>query len=221
LRALSSAYVERRHKVSAGATLDSAGKRAAFALFYGPLHFLCVRHVMAALDARTPASLVDVGCGTGTAGAAWALRGARHARLSGIDRNRWAVDEARWTYHALGLRGTTHTGDLRRLPAIDSSSGVIAAYLLNEVPDELRQAIAAWLLDAGDRGAAVLIIEPIARTVSPWWDDVASRFVRAGGRADEWRFAVTLPPLLEKFDRAAGLRHGELTCRTIAVNVAG
>ena len=27
LRALSSAYVERRHKVSAGATLDSAGKR--------------------------------------------------------------------------------------------------------------------------------------------------------------------------------------------------
>src|SRR5688572_9259884 len=55
LRALSSAYVERRHKVAAGATLDSAGKRAAFALYYGPLHFITVAHVVVALGAQTPA----------------------------------------------------------------------------------------------------------------------------------------------------------------------
>jgi trans-aconitate methyltransferase len=219
LRALSSAYVERRHKVSAGATLDSAGKRAAFALFYGPLHFLCVSRVIAALEARTPGSLVDIGCGTGTAGAAWALSATRDTRLSGIDRNRWAVAEARWTYQTLGLRGTTHTGDLRRLPAVDSSSGVIAAYLLNEVPEGLRHVIEGWLLEAAANGAAVLIVEPIARAVSPWWDEAATRFIRAGGRSDEWRFAVKLPALLEKFDRAAGLRHGELKCRTIAVNM--
>src|SRR5688500_19653458 len=54
LRALSSAYVQRRHKVAAGATLDSAGKRAAFALFYGPLHFLTVAHVVRALGAHEP-----------------------------------------------------------------------------------------------------------------------------------------------------------------------
>jgi len=59
LRALSSAYVERRHKVHAGATLDSAGKRAAFALFYGPLHFLCVAHLVSALQARIPESVLD------------------------------------------------------------------------------------------------------------------------------------------------------------------
>ena len=35
--ALSSAYVERRGERMRGA-LDSAGKRAAFALFYAPLH---------------------------------------------------------------------------------------------------------------------------------------------------------------------------------------
>ena len=40
LRALSSCYVERRTKLTSGAALDSAGKRAACALFYGPLHFL-------------------------------------------------------------------------------------------------------------------------------------------------------------------------------------
>ncbi|HEX2341333.1 MAG TPA: hypothetical protein VHI98_12715, partial [Vicinamibacterales bacterium] len=40
LRALSSAYVQRRAALATGAALDGAGKRAAFALFYGPLHFL-------------------------------------------------------------------------------------------------------------------------------------------------------------------------------------
>ena len=42
LRALSSAYVERRTRLTEGAALAGAGKRAAFALFYGPLHFLLV-----------------------------------------------------------------------------------------------------------------------------------------------------------------------------------
>ncbi|MBA3888795.1 MAG: hypothetical protein H0X67_24180, partial [Acidobacteria bacterium] len=37
LRALSSCYVERRSKLARGGALDSAGKRAAFALFYAPL----------------------------------------------------------------------------------------------------------------------------------------------------------------------------------------
>ena len=69
LRALSSAYVERRHKVAAGATLDSAGKRAAFALFYAPLHYLAVAYIVSAAAARVPRTIIDVGCGSGAAGA--------------------------------------------------------------------------------------------------------------------------------------------------------
>src|SRR5688572_32715874 len=66
LRALSSAYVERRHKVASGATLDSAGKRAAFALYYGPLHFITVAEVLRSLNPGvTPSSILDLGCGTG------------------------------------------------------------------------------------------------------------------------------------------------------------
>src|SRR3954467_6511275 len=67
LRALSSAYVERRHKVASGSTLDSAGKRAAFALYYAPLHFIATRLVVEALGAQAPApgSILDIGCGTG------------------------------------------------------------------------------------------------------------------------------------------------------------
>src|SRR5215217_3496791 len=67
LRALSSAYVERRHKVASGATLDSNGKRAAFALFYAPLHFIATDHVVRALGAVAPVprAILDLGCGTG------------------------------------------------------------------------------------------------------------------------------------------------------------
>ena len=53
LRALSSTYVERRGRLGDGAALSGAGKRAAFALFYGPLHYLLIREIVRALpDAR-------------------------------------------------------------------------------------------------------------------------------------------------------------------------
>src|ERR1051325_5124327 len=73
LRALSSAYVERRTRLTEGAALSGAGKRAAFALFYGPLHFLLVRHVVTSLGGPTAFNgiLVDLGCGTGASSAAW------------------------------------------------------------------------------------------------------------------------------------------------------
>src|ERR1700681_2096063 len=95
LRALSSAYVERRERLGEGAALAGAGKRAAFALFYGPLHYLVVREIVRALpgatvNATTPAhTLVDLGCGTGAAGAAWATADDRPPRLLGIDRHPW------------------------------------------------------------------------------------------------------------------------------------
>ena len=114
LRALSSAYVERRDRLAKGAALDGAGKRAAFALFYGPLHFLVVRAAVRALGAAaSPVDLIaDLGCGTGVAGAAWALECVPRARVFGIERHPWAADEARWTCRALGLDADVRCGDL-------------------------------------------------------------------------------------------------------------
>src|SRR5262249_54036029 len=63
LRALSATYVERRDRIRSGATLAGAGKRAAFALFYGPLHYLLVREIVRALaDSTIAPTLVDLGC---------------------------------------------------------------------------------------------------------------------------------------------------------------
>src|SRR3954468_6387826 len=182
LRALSSAYVERRHKVAAGATLDSAGKRAAFALFYAPLHFIATQLVVRALDAGdpAPASILDIGCGTGAAGAAWALEAGASPAISGIDRHPWAVDEARWTYRQLALRGHARIGDAAKLPHIKAGQAALAAYVLNELPEAARHKIEDSLLSSAAAGARVLVIEPISRSIAPWWDAMAARVRSAG-----------------------------------------
>jgi SAM-dependent methyltransferase len=218
LRALSSAYVERRHTVGRGGPLDSAGKRAAFALFYAPLHFLAVNRVLQSLDGAVdppPTTIVDIGCGTGAAGAAWAFAAGGSPRIAGVDRNAWAVHEARNTYRALGVLGSARQGDAAHLPRLTAGSAVVAAYVLNELAPDLRAGVEEYLFAASRRGVRVLVLEPIARAAAPWWDDTARRVIDAGGRADEWRFEVDLPPLLHTFDRAAGLNHRELTVRSL------
>jgi hypothetical protein len=61
----------------------------------------------------------------------------------------------------------------------------------------------------------VLVIEPIARRVSPWWPAWAEPFSRAGGRADEWRFESALPEPLARLSESAGFRRDELTARSL------
>ena len=216
LRALSSAYVERRHKVARGATLDSHGKRAAFALFYAPLHFLATHHVVAALSATTPAPsrIVDIGCGTGAAGAAWAVASGG-ASVVGIDRHPWAVDEAQWTYRTLEVRGHARRGDATRLPRLHPGTAVIAAYVLNELQESIRQRLETSLIGAATGGVRALVLEPIATSVTPWWETSAERVIAAGGRSDEWKIAIDAPPLVQTLADAAGLNVGELKLKSL------
>lgn len=220
LRSLSSCYVERRSRLAAGGALEGRGKRAAFALFYGPLHFLVTRHIVRELQRATDARLeriVDLGCGTGTAGAGWALE-TGVGRISGFDRNPWAVNEAGWTYRALGIAGRAVQADAVRTPIrAASGDGLLLAYVLNELPDESRAALRRKLLGAGARRARLLVIEPIARRVAPWWSGWEDACASAGGRSDEWRFPADLPRLQRDLARAAGLDPRELTARTLAL----
>jgi hypothetical protein len=92
---------------------------------------------------------------------------------------------------------------------------IVAAFTANEMLDDERTALLERLLEAGRGGTRVLVVEPIARGLTPWWPRWAEVVTRAGGRADEWRFPARLPPRLALLDRAAGLDHRELTARSL------
>jgi SAM-dependent methyltransferase len=217
LRALSSNYVERREKLAEGAALATAGKRAAFALFYGPLHFLIVSHIVRTLPRATEgvSRLIDVGCGTGASGAAWATAGDARPRVIGIDRNAWALGEAAATYRAFGVLATTRRANVDQFASAASSGAVLAAFTINELSDAARETLLPALLERASRGDRVLIVEPIAGGVARWWNRWRQEFERAGGRADEWRVRTELPAIVVKLDRAAGLDHRELTARSL------
>jgi hypothetical protein len=224
LRALSSCYVERRRKLATGDAIATAGKRAAFALFYGPLHFLTIREVAReVLGARpddgplkgggVPRRVVDLGSGTGAAGAAWALGSG--AAVDGYDINPWAVGESGWTYRTLGLEGTAHRVSVDKVRFPKAPADILAAFVLNELPALVRDAMKSRLMAAARDGHRVLLVEPLARGAAPWWPDWERDVTAVGGHANEWRFRVELPDLVRRLDTSAGLDHRELTARTL------
>jgi hypothetical protein len=227
LRALSSIYVERRRRLACGGALTGRGKRAAFALFYGPIHHLIVRGVVEGLPmaAEPRATILDLGCGTGAAGAAWAGACARSPAVLGVDRHPWALSEARHTYDEFGLAARVRRVDLGEFALPRQPLSLVAAFTLNELTDSARDALLTQALNRGrvdrDRGIRprepnqVLVVEPIAGFVAPWWDRWKERILSAGGRSDQWRFRADLPPLVAKLDRAAGLDHRVLTARSL------
>jgi SAM-dependent methyltransferase len=225
LRALSSTYVERRQKLAEGAALAGAGKRAAFALFYGPLHHLLLSHIVEQLPGATAnvQMLLDLGCGTGASGAAWAAgcipsaeaTRERGPRVVGIDRHPWAISEAAATYRAFGLSATVRQGDVAHGSLPKGPASILAAFTMNELADADRDALLARLVARAANGDRVLIVEPLAGFVARWWNRWRAMFEAAGGRADEWRLRTELPPIVAKLDRAAGLNHREITGRSL------
>jgi hypothetical protein len=227
VRALSVRYVERRAELPDRSPLDSAGKRAAFAGFYAPMHFALTRVIvrLTQLNAAPIVSIVDLGCGTGVAGAAWAVALPERPSLAGIDRHPWALDEARWNWRTLGLDGRLRRGDLvracrqlgLRLRRSARGTGIVLGWAVNELGDDERRVLLPAVLDLARAGASVLVIEPIARRAAPWWDEWAAAFGEARGAAQEWPAAVDLAPPFADLARAAGFRRESLSARSLSI----
>jgi hypothetical protein len=224
IRALSARYVERRADLPARSPIDSAGKRAAFAAFFAPLHFCTITAILDALASSLPHvdRIVDLGCGTGVTSAAWAVTRDRTATIDGVDRDAWSLTEAAWNWRMLGLRGRTRRGDMldalragRSTRGDVSTEAIVLGWSANELTAPARATLFAALRAASMRHAAVLVIEPLARTAVPWWDEWADPIVAAGGRADEWKLSIDLPARLRDLDEAAGFRREHLGARTL------
>jgi hypothetical protein len=115
------------------------------------------------------------------------------------------------------LVGQARTGDVTRVPTSRATHALVAGYLLNELPEPSRASVVDHLVHSASAGGQVLVMEPIARAVAPWWDAVADRFAATGGRADEWRFQPDVPDLVATLGKAAGLNYREVRLRTIFV----
>jgi len=155
----------------------------------------------------------------------WSLALPRRARIQGVDMNSWALGEAEWTWRHFGLEGRARRGDLvsavealreRRGDRLDRT-GVIAAWSVNELPRPSQDRLLPALLELGRRGACILLVEPLSHLATPWWGLWESAFLAAGGRADEWKFAVEFPRHLAALDEAAGFQREGLGGKTLAI----
>lgn len=214
--ALSRIYVGERHRLG-GDVFAGAGKRAAFACFYSPLHYLLTRHIVEELGAHEPppSQIVDLGCGLLPAGAAWARAAGGGASILGVDQSPWVVGEARAVVEELGVRARVLRRKINLAPMPKPGDALVAAFSINELSDVARERLLGRLARSSRRGASVLVIEPIARRPTPWWEPWRDTFLAARGRADEWRFPVELPRILAELDRASGLDHRELSGRSL------
>ena len=220
VQALSSLYVQKRAKGGLDRRAgDGSGKRAAFASYYAPLHFLAA--VVAAQrvglgEASDAREVVDLGCGTGAVGAAVARMLPGRPPISGVDANASAVRACRRTFVALGVRGRARVGRLPgAMPRIRQGTVVVAGWSLNELsPDERAATVSA--LEAGlERGAGLMVLEPLSTRVVPWWPRFCARL--PGAIVDEFRVAIDRPEWIRRLDQATRLDHRDATGRVLWV----
>ena len=120
---------------------------------------------MRALDAAEGVTkVVDLGCG----GTGRPRRiGAEAARASTESIGTPGGDRSQRTYKALKLGGRAAVGTIQRASLAGArGTAILAAYAVNEPPDADRDALLLRLVEAHNRGARVLIVEPIARRIN-------------------------------------------------------
>lgn len=218
-QALSWLYVERRGEVDLAArAVDGRGKRAALASYYAPLHFLAAQHALAQIGPTRLGAVrrvFDLGCGTGATGAAVA-RTLDSANVVAIDRSGFALSEARHTYAAFRLLAQTRRAQLPGASPRPAAGELwVLGWAVNELDERSRNALGERLVRALESGVRVLLLEPLAGGVVPWWSEWCTELARLGVVDRESKARVALPEWVAHVDRAAGLDHRVVGARVL------
>ena len=216
-QALSNDYVSRRIESQGSArALEGRAKRAAFAMFYSPLHYLVARRVLddSGLTSLPLTRILDVGCGLGAAGAAWAHGSPARPRVWACDKNGWAVQTARASFRELGLRARVERRSVLAMTAPTRGDVILASYVVNELTAAERSEFLAMCLGAR-QSSGILILEPIAIRPLKWWAPWTRAILEAGGREDTWELEIHLPDSLRQIDQASGWDHNRVKARTL------
>jgi SAM-dependent methyltransferase len=220
VQALNSLYVERRAGADLAArAIEGRGKRAAVATYFAPLHFLAVHHALAAIGPERLGGverILDLGCGTGAAGAAAAATLGGRPHVLAVDRSGFALSEARHTYAAFGLPARTVRGRLpEAIPPTEAGELLVLCWAVNEMAERAREELLDALLAALARGSRLLLLEPLAGPASPWWRRWADALAAARVEEPRWKLRIEMPEWVARLDRAARLDHRVLGARVL------
>jgi hypothetical protein len=96
----------------------------------------------------------------------------------------------------------------------------VAGWALNELDGAARRAMRDWAASHLARGGALLVVEPLAGSTVPWWEEWRRALEPAG--CVDGSLKVEAPRLepIERLDRASGLDHRVLGARWLAGPVA-
>lgn len=218
LQALSQVYTAKRNKLQTQGVWDGAGKRAAFALYYGSIHFVLFSEIARSLGPNLQhiKAVLDLGCGTGVGALAWAAHVPQSIQVTAVDEANWAVGEARWLMERWGVAAKVTRQDVLTPRFLGREGLVFAGFTVNELADAQRQTLCDKLMQAHADGAQVLIVEPIANNVVPWWSHWQKIFADRGGQTREWKIPTRgLPEGLLLLDKAAAFHHRVLSGRSL------
>lgn len=138
-------------------------------------------------------------------------------RVQASDVAAWMLPEARFTYASFGVPArVSRTALPRSMPRGAPGDLLLLAWVANEVPDDVRRTLLPALEAALRRGSRLLLVEPLAGSVSPWWPDWSAALRPLSVSDAELKQRVDLPPWLARMDHAAGLDHRTLGARLLA-----
>lgn len=196
---------------------EGVGKRGALATYFAQVAFLVAYHAAEMLDlaeGEPITRIVDLGCGTGGAGAALS-RALGGKPVVGVDRSGWALDEARLTWEALGVPGRAQREEpLHVLRAVSVRDLVLLSEPERSVLPEEAGPLGARLAMLARRGTRVLVLGPLASPPGYWplWSEALSA---SGGREEFVRVAIERPRLIREIDKAARLDHQVIGARVL------
>jgi hypothetical protein len=92
---------------------------------------------------------------------------------------------------------------------------IVFGWSVNELEARDRARALAQVRGAASIGHAILVVEPIARRASPWWDEWVDACAGSGASNNDWTFDESLPAFLAELNEAAGFDARSLTARSL------
>ena len=102
-------------------------------------------------------------------------------------------------------------------PRIPAGGIIVAGWSLNELEAPDRIGVLERLYPHLQKGAGLLVLEPLSRRVSPWWSAVVGELERVGGREAELTGPLPSVEWIQRLDQATGLDHRRAKCRGLWV----